>query len=109
MALFSADASYFYGGSHELGINHEEPFFILLGVICGCLGSLYIQFQKWVNYKKKKYMQKWWVKNDFIYSLGMAFFVINMVFWTRLLTSADKGVINAMIDADMIIANKHLS
>ena len=48
-AVFSADGSYFYSGLASVGINQEQPFFILLGLICGCCGSFYIQFQKWVN------------------------------------------------------------
>lgn len=41
-AVFSADASYFYSGMAPVGINHEQPFFILLGVICGIFGTKYI-------------------------------------------------------------------
>jgi H+/Cl- antiporter ClcA len=48
-ALFSADASYFYSGHSAVGINHEQPFFIILGVLCGCLGTFYIYFQRVVN------------------------------------------------------------
>jgi len=43
-AVFSADASYFYSGLAAVGINQEEPFFIILGLICGCLGTSYIKF-----------------------------------------------------------------
>ena len=43
-ALFSADASYFYSGVAPVGINHEQPFFIGLGLICGIFGTKYIQF-----------------------------------------------------------------
>jgi chloride channel 2 len=43
-AVFSADASYFYSGVAAVGINHEMPFFAGLGIFCGILGTLYIQF-----------------------------------------------------------------
>ena len=43
-AVFSADASYFYSGIAPVGINAEQPFFILLGLLCGVLGSLYIRY-----------------------------------------------------------------
>ena len=43
-AVFSADASYFYSGVAPVGINHEQPFFALLGIICGVFGTKYIQF-----------------------------------------------------------------
>jgi len=43
-AVFSADASYFYTGIAPVGINHEQPFFALLGLLCGITGSYYIQF-----------------------------------------------------------------
>lgn len=41
-AVFSADASYFYSGVAPVGINHEQPFFVGLGLLCGCLGTVYI-------------------------------------------------------------------
>jgi chloride channel 2 len=37
-AVFQADASYFYSGIVPVGINQEQPLFILLGVLCGILG-----------------------------------------------------------------------
>ena len=42
--LFTADASFFYTGNESLGINQEQPFFAILGVLCGMVGSLYIMF-----------------------------------------------------------------
>ena len=41
-AVFSADASYFYSGVAPVGINHEQPFFVGLGIACGVLGTVYI-------------------------------------------------------------------
>lgn len=41
-AVFSADASYFFSGVAPVGINHEQPFFILLGILNGILGTYYI-------------------------------------------------------------------
>ena len=41
-AVFTADASYFYNPRAALGINHEIPFFICLGLLCGCIGTMYI-------------------------------------------------------------------
>jgi len=41
-AVFSADASYFYSGIPRIGINPEQPFFAVLGIICGICGSYYI-------------------------------------------------------------------
>ena len=52
-AVFTCDASYFYSGFGAVGINHEQPFFIILGLLCGIGGSYYIKFQRWVNLKKK--------------------------------------------------------
>jgi len=43
-AVFSVDGSYFYSGVTSIGINHEQPFFVLLGLLCGIGGSYYIQF-----------------------------------------------------------------
>ena len=41
-AVFSADASYFYSGVAPIGINHEQPLFVGLGILCGLFGTLYI-------------------------------------------------------------------
>jgi len=41
-AVFSADASYFFTGVAPVGINHEQPFFACLGLLCGTVGSYYI-------------------------------------------------------------------
>lgn len=43
-ATFTADASYFFMGDKSLGINIEQPLFVGLGLVCGCLGTLYIGY-----------------------------------------------------------------
>lgn len=58
---FSLDASYFYKANAPIGINHEQPFFVLLGLISGCMGSAYILFQRRVNMWKKSHIKDWWV------------------------------------------------
>ena len=50
-------------------------------------------------------MHRFWVKNNWIYSLGMTFIVTNCIFFTRLMQAGDKGVIKAMVDIDQTIAN----
>ena len=54
-------------------------------------------------------MHRWWVKNNWVYSIGMGFIVMNFIYWTRLMQVADKGIIRAMIDVDITIAKKHLT
>ena len=49
-------------------------------------------------------MSKWWVKNNWVYTLGISFIVLNIIYFTRLMQTSDKAVINAMIDVDLIIA-----
>lgn len=45
-------------------------------------------------------MNKSWVKNNWVYSLGMTFLLTNAMFFTRLMQQGDKGVIKAMVDID---------
>jgi len=49
-------------------------------------------------------MHRWWVKNNWVYSIGTGFIVMNIIYWTRLMQTSDKGVIKAMIDMDITIA-----
>lgn len=42
-AIFCLDGSYFYSGISAIGINHEQPFYIVLGLLCGIFGSYYIK------------------------------------------------------------------
>lgn len=100
-AVFSADASYFYSGVAPVGINHEQPFFVGLGLLCGTIGTIYIQFQKKVNTWKKKMSGKYWFfKNNWTYTLGMTFLVSNIIFFTKLMQTGDKAIIRSMIDVD---------
>lgn len=102
-ALFSADGSYFYNPKASLGINHEQPFFALLGVLCGILGTLYIEMQRRMNVWKKNHSQWAWVKNNWTYTLVMCLIVTNVVFSTKLMQPSDKAVINSMINVDQTI------
>ena len=54
-------------------------------------------------------MHRWWIKNNWVYSLGIGFIVMNIIYFTRLMQVADKGVIRAMIDVDITIAKMHLT
>ena len=109
VGVFTADASYFYSGIAPVGINHEQPFFALLGLICGTVGSLYIVFQKKINTCKKNNMHRWFVKNNWVYSCSMTFFVLNIIFFFRLNQASDRNVIKAMIDIDETIADMGLN
>ena len=44
LAVFTADASYFFMGKTAIGVNQELPFFVILGLLCGIIGSVYIWF-----------------------------------------------------------------
>lgn len=101
-ATFTADASYFYQGNQSLGINVEQPFFVLLGLLCGCTGSLYIQFQKKVNQWKKRMTGKYpkCFGNPFIYTLTVTAILSSLIYFTRVMRSGDKKVIGSMIDID---------
>lgn len=81
-ATFTADASYFYQGNQSLGINVEQPFFVILGLLCGCVGSLYIQFQKKVNQWKKRMIARFpgCFANNFIYTLTVTFLFSSLIY-----------------------------
>ena len=104
-ATFTADASYFYQGNRSLGINVEQPFFVILGLLCGCVGSLYIQFQKKVNQWKKRMTAKYpkCFGNNFIYTLTVAFTFSSLIYFTRIMQTGDKKVIGCMIDIDQTL------
>jgi len=103
-AVFTADASYFYNPSAALGINHEQPFFVVLGLLCGLLGTLEIQFQKRINTWKKNNGKLLFFRINWLYTLGMCFMINNIIYFTRLMQSSDKLVINAMIGVDKSLA-----
>ena len=42
LVIFTADASYFFMGKKGFDYNLELPFFVILGILCGIIGSLYI-------------------------------------------------------------------
>jgi chloride channel 2 len=110
VAVFTADASYFFMGKTAIGVNQELPFFVILGLFCGIIGSLYIWFQKTVNNTKKRLAAKHaFFKSNWIYSLSMGFICISIIFATKLLTATDKAVINAMINYDMNVAEMNLT
>ena len=46
---------------------------------------------------------------NFIYTLGMCFFINNVIFLTRLMQTGDKAIIRSMIDVDQTIAAKGLN
>jgi H+/Cl- antiporter ClcA len=112
-ALFSADASYFYSGKAQVGINHEQPFFIILGVLCGCIGTFYIYFQRVVNTYKAKMTKegslKWFFSNPWFYNLTMTFICINIIYFTKLMQTGDRGVINSLMNFDIEMAKLNLT
>jgi len=52
---------------------------------------------------------RWWVKNNWTYTIGMAFIVLNIVFYLRLMQASDKVVINAMINMDETLAKQNMT
>lgn len=58
--------------------------------------------------QKKNNMDKFFIKNNWCYSLMVAFILSNVIYFTRLCQTGDKGVIRAMIDMDQTIAKLNL-
>lgn len=65
--LFDASADYFYNGVAPVGLNHEIPFFIMLALLSGLIGSFYIFVHR--EYLRLKLRNSsLWVFNPWIYS-----------------------------------------
>ena len=107
--LFSADASYFYSGGNSVGINYEIFFFIILGILCGIIGSAYIEFQRNINLIKKKLAKYNLIGENFIYTFSMCLIIATIIFKTRLLLVSDKVIIGSMINIDQTIALSNLT
>ena len=108
-AFFTADASYFFKAEKAIGINQEQPFFVGLGVLCGIVGTLYIQFQRKVNQWKGRNKDFILFKINWIYTLGMCFIVTSTIYLTRIMQTPDKGIIQSMIDVDRTLDIHHES
>ena len=108
-ALFTADASYFFTGNEALGINHEQPFFALLGVLCGIVGSFYIMFQRKITLIKNANAHRWFVKTTWVYTFIITFVCLNIIWFMRLNQISDKNIIQAMINVDQTLAEKNLN
>ena len=46
----------------------------------------------------------WLVKNNWSYTLLMAFLLSNLIYFTKLMQTGDKAIIRSMIDVDQTIA-----
>lgn len=110
-ATFTADASYFYQGNKSLGINIEQPLFVVLGLICGSLGTLYISYQKNLNAWKKRMAARYpkTFGNNYVYTLTITFVLSSLIQVTRIMQTGDKAVIGATIDIDQTLARKDLT
>ena len=88
-----------------IGINHEEPFFVFLGVLCGLLGTLFIYFAKHLNEWRARNAKKgkFLFKNNWVYSLVVCFFINIVMYFTKVCQSDNSAVLNALIDIDSFI------
>lgn len=110
-ATFTADASYFYFGSESFGINIELPLFVILGCICGCLGTLYIAFQQKLNAWKKRMAGKYpkTFGNNYVYTLTVTVVLSSIIQYTRIMQTGDKKVIGETINIDQTLAKMDLT
>jgi chloride channel 2 len=98
--LFDASATQFYSGMAPVGLNHEIPFFLLLAILCACLGSFFILIVRHLATFKKRHSSRWFF-NPWLYSLSIAFLVSTVQFLTKVTQAEDKIVLKHMIDIDM--------
>ena len=49
-------------------------------------------------------MKRWYIKNNFAYTIGMCFILTNIIYFTRVMQYNDKAVIQAMVDIDQTLA-----
>ena len=97
--LFDASATQFYNGNAPVGLNHEIPFFILLAVLCACLGSFFIFVVRHLATLKKRCSGRWFF-NPWVYSLFIAFIVSSVQWLTKITQQEDKHILKDMIDID---------
>lgn len=108
-AMFRADASYFYSGIAPVGISNELPLFIVLGILCGIIGSFYIEFQRCVNTTKASYSHYFIVKNPLVYTSCISLLVLNTTYFLRTNISTEKSIINSMINIDENLAKRNIT
>jgi hypothetical protein len=53
-------------------------------------------------------MDKWYIKNNWIYTISICIVVSSIIYSTKLLQAGDKATINAMIDIDQTIAKMNV-
>jgi hypothetical protein len=54
-------------------------------------------------------MKYWFFQNNWAYTLTVTFLCLSLIFTTKLMTTTDKAVINAMINYDMHVADLNLT
>ena len=63
-----------------------------------------------MNGKKKEMAQKSILfRNNWIYTLLIVFLCTNVIFFSKMMQTGDKGVINAMINIDQNIARRNMT
>lgn len=63
-----------------------------------------------MNTTKKNLSKKYvFFSNEWIYSLSLGFLMLSLIWFTKLMLSSDKAVINAMINYDMNVAEMNLT
>jgi H+/Cl- antiporter ClcA len=109
VVVFPEGTPYFYDGNTPIGIDAELPFFALLGVICGVVGSYYIKFQRSVNTWRRENRNLLCFRSNWIYPTMIGAFVLNIIYLTKMLQVPDAEVIRSMLDVDMTIAKMNLT
>lgn len=84
VAIFREGAPYFYEGNVQYGLDQELLHFILLGVVCGWMGSHYIWYQKKVNTFRKE-SELWIIKSNWTYPLIVGWLILSLTYFTGLL------------------------
>lgn len=80
--LFNASGHHFYKGSYKIGLNHELPFFIIMAIFMGLLGSFYIFIHR-IYCKMKREYQYIWFFNPWFYTLFIAAIITNVEYFSK--------------------------
>ena len=104
--LFDASGHHFYKSSYNIGLNHELPFFMIMAVFMGFLGSFYIFIHRVFCQMKRKYQHIWFF-NPWFYTLFIAAIITNVEYFSKVTQFPDREVIKSMVDIDWVLASSN--
>ena len=85
----------------EVGLHDELFIFILLGVVCALIGSLFVYVVSKLVLVRK-YSGIFWFNNRFIYAMSAVFLCAVISFPTPFLQHGDKAILSQLLSPDKL-------